>query len=174
MSTRPVTVVAVLLLLPLASGCRIAPPPPSDPGPFDWTLGSWQGVRQDGGDGSREPMGMEVEPILAGKGQCHELEIHHSGGIYRGFAVQVYDPGLGCWVRQYVNDVRGTFARLEGNPTDQGSLWRSATPGRSRETRLVSEQEGPDRWVRTLSVSEDGGATWKIRFVDELYRVTGR
>ncbi len=138
--------------------------------PFDWTLGEWTGLRRDGADGSEEPMTMRVEPILEGTGQILHMEIVHSGGIYRGFSVQVLDPGLGRWVRQYVNATRGTFSRLEGEAEGNRSVWRGAGEGRMRETQLVSERLADGLWRRTLTVSEDGGATWRVLWTDELWR----
>ena len=40
----------------------------------------------------------------------------------------------------------------------------------SRESRLISERLGDDRWRRTMSVSQDGGRTWSVLWIDELHR----
>ncbi len=115
-------------------------------------------------------MVMTVASILGGAGQTREIEIPHSGGVYRGFAVQVFDPEREVWIRRYVNDVRRTFASYEGKVESEGSIWSSVTPGRTRESRLVSEHPEPDRWIRTMSISQDDGETWKELWVDELAR----
>jgi hypothetical protein len=117
---------------------------------------------------------MRVDPILAGAGQIRQIEIPHEGGVYRGFAVQVFDPQLERWVRQYANAVRGRFARLEGEVQGDRSIWRSTSPTRTRESRLVSQRVPPDGWRRTMSISEDGGATWRVLWIDELRSDTGR
>ena len=137
---------------------------------LDWTLGVWVGVRRDGADGTESAMTMEVEPILAGAGQIRHLEIQTSGGVYRGFATQAFDPELGRWVRFYLNRSRRRYARLEGEVTGDDSVWRSVTPGRTRESRLVSERLGSDRWRRTMSISDDGTATWRALWIDDLTR----
>lgn len=179
LSARLVVALLLATLAPALCGASEADPAP---GPFDWTLGEWQGTRTDGSEddgGGGEPMTMRVEPILGGAGQARHLEVRHDGGTYRGFAVQLFDPELGRWVRYYANDVRGRFARLEGEidgePDREAgggrSLWRSATPGRARESRLVSERIGGDRWRRTMSVSEDGGKSWRVLWIDDLERV---
>jgi hypothetical protein len=138
--------------------------------PFDWTLGAWEGTRRDGADGSEEPMTMRVEAILGGAGLTHHLEIVHSGGTYRGFSVQVHDPKLGRWVRQYINATNASFVRLEGEVDGDGSIWRSTGAGRKRDSRLVSQRLPDGGWRRTLSVSEDGGSMWRVLWIDVLRR----
>lgn len=137
---------------------------------LDWTLGTWEGWRRDGEDGSRAPMTMRVASILDGAGQTRQLEITHGGGVYRGFCVQVFDPASGTWHRRYVNDVRRRFAELEGTVEDGRSIWRGVSPDRTRESMVVSERPAADRWTRTMKVSEDGGETWRVLWVDELVR----
>ena len=136
---------------------------------FDWTVGTWHGVRRDGADGSEASMTMRVEPILGGAGQLRQLEVR-GDGVYRGLAVQIMDPESGRWTRQYANDVRGRFTLLEGEIRGERSIWRTVSPERKRESRLVSERPAPDRWRRTMSVSEDGGETWRVLWIDELRR----
>lgn len=138
---------------------------------LDWTVGTWEGFREDGADGTRAPMTLRVEEILAGAGLVEHLEVTHGGGVYRGFSVTVFDPEAGTWVRQYVNSSRGRFVRLEGEVDGDRSTWRSTTPGRARESRLVSERlDDGRRWRRTQQVSEDGGETWRTLWQDELDR----
>lgn len=138
---------------------------------FDWTCGTWQGVRIDVASGRREPMTMRVEPILGGAGQIRHIVVKPGEDAYYGFAVQVLDAKRSLWVRQYTNAGRGYFSLLEGEVKDERtSVWRGASPGRTRESRLLSERLGPDRWRRTMSVSEDGGATWRDLWIDELER----
>lgn len=161
---------AGLLLLPLASNG--AEPPVEPEHAFDWTVGEWTGVRRDGADGSEAPMTMRVETILGGGGQVRELEVTHSGGVYRGFSVQAFERETGRWVEQYVNGVHGRFVRIEGEVEAGGarSVWRVVAPERRRESRRVDERLGDDRWRRTMSVSGDGGATWRVLWIDELER----
>ena len=171
-----------LLSLLLFCGCRATPPTPIlradrslQERAYDWTLGEWHGFRRSAARGMEEPMTMRVTPILAGVGQLREMEIPQSNGVYRGLALQVYDPAAERWVRQYVNDVRRSYSRLEGGPEGpERSLWRSATPGRTVISKVESERLGPDRWRRTVSRSEDGGATWTEVFTDELARTGDR
>lgn len=160
------------------SGFSGGGPPSGDPAPgetsllraFDWTVGSWKGVRRDGADGSEAEMSMTVETILGGEGQIRRIAIAGGEEVYHGFAVQVPDRERGVWVRRYVNRGRGSFSSLEGRPDGEGSTWTSVTPGRRRESRLVSRREGADGWTRTMSVSEDGGKSWRIFWIDELRR----
>ena len=115
-------------------------------------------------------MSMRVESILGGAGQLRQIEIGTGDNVYRGFAAQVFAPDLGRWARQYVNAVRGRFARLESEAGESTTTWRSATPGLKRESRLVSERAGVDRWRRSMSISEEGGTSWSELWIDELER----
>ena len=137
--------------------------------PYD-IMGRWTGVRRAAHDGSEAPMTFRATPILDGAGWIEQLEVHSGSGVYRGFSVIVRDPARDLWVRQYVNATRGRFVRLEGEVTAQRSVFRSVSPTRTRESRLVSELLAPDRLRRTQSVSEDGGKTWRVLWTDELLR----
>ena len=159
----------VALALTVAVGGSVMASPADPESELDWMLGSWEGVRRDGADGSEAPLRLEVRAILGGAGHAIELEIEHEGGVYRGFWVQIYDPENDRWGCRYGNNQRRTWASLEGD----GSVYRSVTPGRSRESRLESERIGEKGWRRTQSVSEDSGATWRVLFVDELELVPG-
>lgn len=163
--TRILLVPAVAASLVLDE--RHGPSPPERA--LDWTLGEWTGVRRDGAD-TEAPMTMTVEPILGGAGQIQRIEVTHGGGVYRGLAVQLFDRQDGVWRQQYANDVSGRFASLEATIDGDRTVWRGTTSGRSRESRLLSERSGPDRWRRTMSVSEDGGSTWRVLWVDDLRR----
>ena len=135
---------------------------------FDWTLGVWRGVRHDGAGGPRNPMTMIVEPVLGGSGQLRKIQIEVGGGTYRGFAVQVRSPDDDCWTRQYTNEGRGTFSQLQSERTMEGIVWRSVSPNRTRESKLVSERLNETSWLRTMYVSDDDGASWRVLWVDEL------
>ena len=163
--TRIAILLAALLGQPRSSSQSSASGPEHA---LDWQVGRWEGTRRDAGDGSEGKLVMRVETILGGAGQTRELEITHAGGVYRGFAVQVFDPEDELWRRRYVNDVRRSFASLEGSVDGERSVWCSTSPGRERESRLVSERPSPDTWRRTMSVSEDDGATWSVLWIDEL------
>jgi hypothetical protein len=173
MSRRALALVAAL---GLAASCRTMAPPGAEEsvthGPFDWTLGDWRGVRRDGADGSAAPLSVRVEPILAGAGQIESLVVEPNGevGAYRGFAVQALEPATGRWSRRYVNSTSGRFVPLEGEVDGERSTWTVSAPDRLRESRLVSERVPPDGWRRTMRVSEDGGATWRVLWMDELER----
>jgi len=145
----------------------IAGPAASD---LDWTIGVWQGVRRDGADGSEAPMTMRVDAILGGTGQIRQIEIPHDGGVYRGFAVQVFNEEKGRWVRHYTNEGRGGFSTLEGEVEGDRSTWWVTSPERTRESKLISERLDGDRWHRTMSISKDGGRSWTILWIDELHR----
>lgn len=140
---------------------------------LDWTIGVWEGVRRDGADGTEDPMTMRVEAILSGTGQIRQIEIPHGKGVYRGFAVQVFNEEKGRWLRHYTNQGRGRFSSLEGEVAGDVSTWYVTSPDRTRESRLVSERLDGDRWRRTMSISKDGGRSWTVLWTDELRRAEG-
>lgn len=170
------------LLLPIHTAGEQSTEPTAAPSPedaFDWTQGSWEGVRRDGADGSEAPMRLWVNLILDGAGQTRELRVIDGENTYRGFSVVMLERETGRWAEVYVNDVHGRFVRLEGEIEVTGpsgaekSVWRPLDPGRERESKLLSERLGSDGWRRTMSVSDDGGATWRVLWTDELKRRRG-
>lgn len=141
-------------------------------GDLDWTVGTWEGVRRGGDGGDAEPATLRVEPILGGAGYAEHLAVTHDDGVYRGYAVTVFDTEADRWVRHYVNAVRGSLVRLDGEVDGPRSVWRITSPGRTRESRLISEPLDGNRWRRTHEISEDGGETWRVLWRDELERVS--
>lgn len=172
---------AILLLAAAAA----AQPPAGEPPPrppedaFDWTRGVWEGTRRDGDDGSEAPMRLSVTPILEGAGLSRELRIAHDGGVYRGLSLVMMEPESGRWYEIYVNDVHRRFVRLEGEIEESGesgaerSVWRPADPSAGRLSELTSERIDAEHWRRTMRVSEDGGETWRVLWLDELKRRRG-
>ena len=137
---------------------------------LDWMRGRWRGVRRDAEVGSKEPMTVEVEAILGGAGLVERIEVRQDDGAYRGHATQVFDSSTGHWIRMYVNEPRRHFVELEGEVEGDRIVWRSPSADGTLENRVVSERLGRERWRRSASRSEDGGATWRELFVDELER----
>jgi hypothetical protein len=166
---------AVLLCgLALALGCQsTTAAPPADDGPFGWCLGHWKGVRRDGTDGTIFPMTSKVEPILGGAGQIEQLEVEREGREpYRGVTVQAFDRGAQKWKREYVNEVNGRFVPMEGTLDGSArSEWRDTSSERTHDFVLTSELLSQGFWRRTMRISEDGGKTWKILWIDDLNRV---
>jgi len=159
---------AVLLLL---VGCQTAPDRCSD---FDWTIGTWRGVRRDAADGGEQPMTMRVEALVAGAGQMRTLAVGDGEATYRGTSVVILDRAHGRWTWQYSNSPERAFARylgphagLRGERMPR-SEWRSVSPGRSREARLVSEHLPDGSWRRSMYVAPLGEAAWQLLWVDEL------
>jgi hypothetical protein len=183
--SRPLTLLAAALLLPFAATARpltaaddTAPPARA----LDWTLGSWSGVRIDGASRESEPMEMRVEAILNGAGITECLRIGTGQETYHGFSMSVFDVAAGRWERRYSN-TSGHIAVLQGEVLPAGQvIWHGASPGRMRESRMVSEpreshaSDGPAgdqatlRWSRTMWVSEDRGESWRVLWRDELTR----
>jgi outer membrane protein assembly factor BamB len=147
-----------------------APPVAARSAALDWTLGTWEGTRRDGADGTEAAMTMKVERVLGGVGQTQHVEVQHKGGTYRGLALQVFDPARDSWSRVYVNDARRSFVRLQGEIDGERSVWRPLEPNPDRLSRMVSERLGEDTWRRTMSVSNDDGRTWSVLWQDELRR----
>src|SRR5581483_3501631 len=165
-----VTAVAAVGLL-LATSRGAEPPMPVKQGPLDWSLGEWVGTRRDVATHEEVKLRLRVEPILGGVGQAEHLEAEHKKGAYRGFTVRTPDEAAGRWVMTYWNSKRpGSSALLYGDVDPKRSIWRTASPQQSRQSRLLSERKGADEWRRTMTVSEDQGKTWRELWVDELKR----
>ena len=165
------TLLALLGLVAILTGCGGTDETPgvSRPDhPLAWTLGSWEGVRRDGASGDEEPMTLEVRSILGGVGTLHELRIGQPSEPYLGFSVQVPAREVGLWVRQYTNATGGEFTRLEGQATGSGCTWRVIGSARGRLSRLESLRDEEGIWTRTMRVSEDGGASWRVLWTDRL------
>ena len=156
-----------LVSLALFFACGQAAP---SPGPLDWTLGNWHGVRQAADDGSEAPIVLRIEALPEGKGLIERLQAELGGEPYVGFTVRVPVGSSGRWMMLYANSTRGTISRLEGTIGGDRSTWQSVASGSQRVSRLVSERLGSDRWRRTQYRSEDGGKTWRVLFTDELQR----
>ena len=156
------------VVLPILASCQ-----GSSPGIehyFDWTLGTWEGVRRDVADGTEAAMIMRVEPLAGGGGQIRAVEVRGGGSVYHGTSVQRFDAASGTWLWQYTNSATRVFALYRGRIEADRSVWRSISPGRQRESRLLSERLAGDGWRRSMSISTDGGNTWTGLWVDVLWR----
>ena len=134
----------------------------------DETLGHWKGTRRDGGDGTVAPMSLLVESLTDGLGTIERIEVTTEGDPYVGFTVRLKNPETGEWTAIYGNDVRERFARMKAVFEEERTLWNSTTVRPPRLSRLVSQFQEDGLWRRTQEHSDDGGRTWKVRFVDEL------
>lgn len=164
---------ALVLGLLLSAACRApgapSPPPSEVSGPFVWTAGEWRGTRTDAERGEAAPIVVRVRPVLGGAGRIEELEVVHSRGVYRGVQLLLHEAEAERWVNHYAN-VDGRLVPLEGRAQGESFVWQSVAPARTRESRLVYERPGNQHWRRRQEVSQDGGASWQVLFVDELER----
>ena len=163
------SIVDRLALASLLVGFTQCGTPAADADPLAWTIGSWHGIRRSGADGSEAPMTVRVEALAEGDGQVECLRVDGKTDPYVGFAIRRRDRS-GDWSMVYVNSTQRAFARLEGEVGSARSVWRSVTPGRTRESRLISEHPTMDAWRKTQEISDDG-ATWRVLFTDELERL---
>jgi hypothetical protein len=120
---------------------------------LDWTLGTWEGVRRDVADETEAAMIMRVEPLAGGGGQIRALEVRGGGSVYHGTSVQRFDGATGTWLWQYTNSATRAFALYRGRIEADRGVWRSISPGRQRESRLMSERLAEGRWRRREPVS---------------------
>jgi hypothetical protein len=145
-------------------------PQPKTRGALDWSAGEWVGTRRDAGSGESVELRLRVEPVLGGAGQAEHLQALHRQGPYLGFTVLMPTEKPGKWSMTYWNSKRTESARLSGDVKATRSTWRTVAPDQPRQSRLLSEQLGRDGWRRTMSISEDGGKSWHVLWVDELQR----
>lgn len=164
------TRMAMFVTVALVAACASAPREPGKPaGDFAWTIGTWQGYRIDAASGRRAPMTVHVREMLGGSGIFEELEIRGDNSVYRGASMDVFDPKLSRWVRQYINAGNRRFVRLEGE-VDASDATRStwSVVGSSRRSRLTWRRVGVSGWVRTMHVAASDGAEWRELWRDEL------
>jgi len=154
----------------LAAAVLLAAPALAQPDAFDWTLGTWEGVRRDAATGMEEPLRVVVEEILGGTGLLRRIEVDGAQGPYRGLTVQVYDPASDRWRWSYTSEGRGWFAEYAAESIDgKRSVWAPAEP-RVRDSRVTVELLPDGLWRHTMEVSEDEGTSWRVLWVDELRR----
>lgn len=118
-------------------------------------------------------MTLRVESILGGAGRVEHLRIPLPESDYLGYAVEVHDPQWNRPVRQYVNNRRMRFVRLEGSREEGRWIWLSAGENELRRSKLVTEIRN-GLWLRKQYRTTDGGATWQLLWQDELERVNNR
>jgi hypothetical protein len=138
---------------------------------LDWTIGSWTGTRRATDGTPDASITLFVHRLPENLGQFERAHVNLRPRPYVGFAVRTRGPGSGRWVMTYGNSNRDTLASLDGVIEGDVSSWTSANSGTARRSRLVFERPAPDSWRRTQSISDDGGTTWRVLFVDDLIRV---
>ncbi len=107
-------------------------------------------------------MVVHVEKMAGG--QIERLQVELTPRPYVGFTIRNHDEN-GRWIMIYANSTRPTIGRLLGTLENNRSTWES-----THGSRFISEQIDTNHWRRKQFVSEDGGKTWKVMFVDELAR----
>ena len=137
--------------------------------PLDWLLGDWEGIRRDGADGTEERLTTTITPILDGKGQMEELKVTQEKDTYRGFSVRMPAKDS-TWVNLYVNSVRPGFVQLDGRIEGGKITWTPHTVNPSRLSHSIVEPVGNDGFRRTMYISEDGGKSWRVLWMDEVHR----
>jgi len=175
---------AYMIMIPSAEGhgeenAGAAPPaaaPSAPPGTeadvLAWTVGRWEGTRTEAATGKAAALHATIRSVIGGGGEEEDLEVEEGTPHYRGLYLQVSDPKSGASVITYVNARRRSFSRLEGKATEAGGEWTSVTAVPPHGSRLRIERIGPDAWKRTQLVSEDGGKSWTVLFVDDLHRAS--
>jgi hypothetical protein len=156
---------AIALVLLVAAACQ-APRGAPTPMP-QWLFGDWTGLRHDAVDNTA-PMHYSVTPILGGAAFTETFAIQTPPHDYQGFAVVALERGTQRWAMQYVNSVRGTFARLD---SADDFVFRSVQPQRTEDSELTySRREDGGLW-RTMRVRPVAGGEWRLLWRDELHRL---
>jgi hypothetical protein len=156
-------------LLAVLAGCQAGPR--FEPPALARATGTWSGVRRAAADGSVAPVQLRVESYPGFDGQFRWIEVSADGAPYRGAATQHFDAGAQRWTRLYANRAGRRFARYQAIEIgDRHSVWQSIPRRRGPLSRLRSEHRMDGLWRRAMSVSEDGGRTWRELWVDELRR----
>jgi len=171
-AARAAAVALALTALLLSDGRAAEPRGDAPADPLAWTVGRWEGTRTEAATGHAARLHSEISSVLGGAGTEERIEVEEGTPSYMGLYLEVPDP-TGKSVIVYVNARRRSFSRLEGSATERGGEWTSVTATPPHGSRMRVERTGPGSWKRTQRVSEDGGRTWTVLFVDEMRRAGG-
>ena len=129
---------------------------------LDFWLGEWE-CTWEGGQGSNR-----LERDFGGK-VIHEhffAEPDLDGtGALRGESWSVFSPKRALWRQTWVDD-QGSYFDLVGDRVDGWFAFVRAAPeiGPEGRQRMVFRDITPDAFRWTWEASEDGGATWMLRW----------
>jgi hypothetical protein len=127
---------------------------------LDFWLGDWDATWGEAGRGTNR-----LTQILGDKVIREDFSGGGPNGHLNGLSLSVFDPERRVWRQTWVDD-SGGYLDLVGDVADGCfSLGRSAPEeGPTIEYRMVFRDVRPASFRWTWERSEDGGASWEVRW----------
>jgi hypothetical protein len=127
---------------------------------LDFWLGEWDARWGEAGRGTNK-----LTRILGGKVIREDFSGGGPNGHMNGLSLSVFDPGEHVWRQTWVDD-RGSYIDLVGDAADGWFAFRRDAPeiGPDAQQRMVFRDIRPESFRWTWELSEDGGASWQIRW----------
>ena len=127
---------------------------------LDFWLGDWDARWGEAGRGTNQ-----LTRILNDKVIREDFSGGGPNGHLVGLSLSVFDAERGVWRQTWVDD-SGGYLELIGDVVDGCFSFRRDAPedGPTTQQRMVFRDVRPASFRWTWEVSEDGGATWVIRW----------
>jgi hypothetical protein len=127
---------------------------------LDFWLGEWDVRWGDVGEGTNR-----LTRILGGRVIREEFSGGGANGHLEGLSLSVFDPARRLWQQTWVDD-QGGYLDLVGDVVDGWFAFRRDAPedGPSTRQRMVFRDVATTSFRWTWEISQDGGATWAVRW----------
>lgn len=127
---------------------------------LDFWLGDWDARWGEAGRGTNR-----LTRILNDKVIREDFSGGGPNGHLVGLSLSVFDAERGAWRQTWVDD-SGGYLELVGDVVDGCFSFRRDAPedGPTTQQRMVFRDVRPESFRWTWELSEDGGATWAIRW----------
>jgi hypothetical protein len=139
---------------------------------FDFLCGVWTAHLRhvvdpfNGGKHVVEMSGtIAVDKVWNGRAWLEQIDVEGQGSHWGGLALFLYNPKTRQWSQSFVNSHSGAWAApLVGNFHEgRGELYSQDNyAGRTILVRGTWSDIGPNSHDYTESLSDDGGATWRL------------
>ena len=133
---------------------------------LDFWLGDWDVRWGEHGRGTNR-----LSRILGGRVIREEFSGGGPNGHLEGLSLSVFDSERKLWRQTWVDD-QGGYIDLVGDRMDGDFVFRRTAPetGPQAEQRMVFRDIERDSFRWTWEASEDGGASWQVRWEIEYRR----
>ncbi|MCW5723926.1 MAG: hypothetical protein KIS81_03110 [Maricaulaceae bacterium] len=172
---RPLSLAALLILVPAAQAATPAADARDAARDFDFEFGAWRThVRVllrplSGSDEWAEFEGTTiVHPLMDGKANIAELDVEGPTGRIEGVSLRLYNPETRQWSLNYASAARGVLGTpTVGGFSDGRGEFHSEImiDGRPVLVRFVISDITEDSAHFEQAFSADGGETWEVNWI---------
>ena len=139
---------------------------------FDFWLGTWR-ARWDDDEGRKH--GTNTVTKQFGGNVIHEHFDGRPGAEFQGLSVSVYSPQLDAWLQTWVDDQTNYWDLVGRFANDEMTLVCDDKPSRGAlKYRMRFFDIRADAFSWTWERSEDGGASWVLRWQISYERIADR